>query len=66
MDNLSFIRATMERATAFTAVPGWGGVLMGGVALAAAVLSRAERGAEWLVTWLGAAIVAQHRRMREG
>jgi hypothetical protein len=71
MDNLSFIRATMERATAFTAVPGWGGVLMGGVALAAAVLSRAERGSEWLVTWLGAAIVAlsiggysMHRKAR--
>jgi hypothetical protein len=48
----------MERATAFTAVPGWGGVVMGGVALVAAGVSRGQQEAEWLVTWLGAAVVA--------
>ena len=58
MDNLSFIRHTMERATAFTAVPGWGGVAMGCVALAAAALARGRSAEEWLATWLGAAVVA--------
>jgi len=59
MDNLSFIRSTMERATAFTAVPGWGGVAMGVTALAATALaqSRGARG-EWLVVWLTASVLA--------
>lgn len=59
MDDLSFIRRTMEHATAFTAVSGWGGVAMGATALVAAVL--ADRGvtpAERLVPWLVASVVA--------
>jgi hypothetical protein len=53
MDNLSFIRQTMERATAFTAVPGWGGVGMGMLGLAAAAVAETRlTPTEWLVTWL--------------
>jgi hypothetical protein len=59
MDNLSFIRSTMERATAFTAVPGWGGVAMGITALAAAALARTRASeTEWLLVWLGASALA--------
>jgi len=59
MDDLSFIRRTMEHATAFTAVPGWGGVAMGVTALVAALLaSRGMSAAEWLVPWLVASVVA--------
>jgi hypothetical protein len=59
MDNLSFIRRTMERASAFTAVSGWGGVAMGVVALiAAAAASRAPSTLAWVVCWLAAALVA--------
>jgi hypothetical protein len=59
MDNLSFIRSTMERATSFTAVPGWGGVAMGVTALAAAALARTRSAeTEWLAVWLGASALA--------
>jgi hypothetical protein len=59
MDNLSFIRQTMERATAFTAVPGWGGVGMGMLALgASAVANTRITPREWLIAWLGTAVAA--------
>lgn len=59
MDNLSFIRSTMERATAFTAVPGWGGVAMGLTALGATVVgSRSSDPDEWLAVWLSASVLA--------
>ncbi len=58
-ENLRFIRQTMERAGSFTAVPGWGGVAMGAVALAAAPLAgRAATPEAWLQVWLAAAAVA--------
>lgn len=59
MENLRFIRETMERAGAFTAVPGWGGVLMGASALAAAALAGPPRNStRWLAVWLADAALA--------
>src|ERR1051326_527540 len=59
MDNLRFIRETMESAGSFTAVPGMGGILMGFSALAAAVMADRQAGVDgWLAVWVGEAFVA--------
>jgi hypothetical protein len=59
IENLKFIRETMERAGAFTAVPGWGGILMGVSALLTALISsRLPSRDLWFVAWLGEALLA--------
>ena len=59
MDNLKYIRQTLERAGSFTAVPGKGGVLMGVVAvLAARFAAHQPSAAGWLAVWTVAAIIA--------
>ncbi|MFN0170030.1 MAG: hypothetical protein ACKV22_26700 [Bryobacteraceae bacterium] len=58
-DNLRFIRETMEGSTSFTAVPGWGGVVMGATALAAAWIGSQQTTRErWLGVWLAGAVVS--------
>lgn len=53
IENLRFIRETIERSTSFTAVPGWGGIAMGVTALGAAILAaRQSSEAAWLTVWI--------------
>ncbi len=59
IDNLRYIRRTLESSGAFTSVPGRGGMAMGIVALAAAFAAgRAGWDRHWLEIWVGAAAVA--------
>ena len=59
IEDLSFIRDTMARAGTVTSVPGWGGVAMGGTAVAASLIaSRQGSYVEWLMVWLGEAVIA--------
>jgi hypothetical protein len=59
LDNLRFIRETMEGASAFTAVPGWGGMMMGVTALVAAFVASLQPSAPlWLGVWVVEAAVS--------
>lgn len=59
IDNLKFIRETMERSAHFTAIPGCGGALMGVTAIGAAIIANNQPTVrEWLITWLVEAILA--------
>ena len=59
LEDLSFIRNTMERAATVTSVPGWGGVGMGITAIvAAAIAARQQAPAEWIAVWLAEAVIA--------
>lgn len=56
--HLRFIRETMARTAAFTAVPGWGGVTMGATALAAAFLAHQQGTVVgWMRVWAAEALV---------
>ncbi len=58
-ENLRYIRDTMERASAFTAVSGWGQVISGITALGAAALAARQASSfGWLRVWLAEGILA--------
>ncbi len=59
LEHLRVIRQTMERSSAFTAVPGWGFCIMGVTALLAGPIAYRQKNAEgWLAAWLLEALVA--------
>lgn len=58
-DDLRFIRDTMERSAAFTAVSGWGYMAMGATALGAASLAAHQLSVTaWLRIWLAEGLLA--------
>src|SRR3979409_2068741 len=59
MDNLAFIRDTMEAAGSFTAVSGWAMVAVGIIATIAAVIASAQSSIlASLYVWIAAAVLA--------
>src|SRR5450755_2118447 len=59
LDDLRVIRQTMERSSAFTAVPGWGFCAMGATALIAASIALRQTASDrWLAVWLAEALIA--------
>jgi hypothetical protein len=59
MEDLRFIRQTMERGASFTAVPGWGGVGMGITALGAALVASGRETTDgWMLVWTLEALLA--------
>jgi hypothetical protein len=59
MDNLQFIRETMAAAATFTAVSGWGTVIIGFTALVAAGLAAAtDSMTRWVFIWTCEAVIS--------
>lgn len=58
-EDLRFIRDTMERSAAFTAVSGWGTALLGATAVGAAWFAAQQAsGFAWLQVWLAEGVLA--------
>lgn len=59
MDNLRYIRETMERATAFTGIPGWGEVAIGGTALVATIVAANQATFKgWVAVWVAEGLIS--------
>jgi hypothetical protein len=59
MDNLRYIRETMERATSFTGISGRGEIAIGATALVASVLAAQQSTFNsWLAIWLAEGLIS--------
>jgi hypothetical protein len=59
MDNLRYIRETMERATAFTGISGWGEVAIGATALLASFLAAHQSTFKaWVAVWMAEGLIS--------
>jgi hypothetical protein len=59
MDNLRYIRETMERATAFTGISGWGEIAIGVTAfLASAIAALQATFNAWLAVWIAEGLIS--------
>src|SRR5215218_4294737 len=59
MDNLRYIRETMERATAFTGISGWGEIVIGVSALIASIVAAQQPTFNsWLAVWIAEGLIS--------
>ncbi|HEU5131793.1 MAG TPA: hypothetical protein VFT26_06815 [Pyrinomonadaceae bacterium] len=59
MDNLRYIRETMELATAFTGISGWGEIAIGVTALIASVIAAQQTTFNaWLAVWIAEGLIS--------
>ena len=59
MDNLRYIRETMERATAFTGISGWGEIAIGITALLATGIAALQTTFNaWLSVWIAEGLIS--------
>ena len=59
MDNLRYIRETMERATAFTGISGFGSIAIGVTALLACVIAAQQATSNgWIAVWFAEGLIS--------